>query len=110
MLKAFHKVIDLQQMNVIIYIHDLFLYVYINIPFKINNNMNYHFIFILTIIVHTCMYMYTSIPIWCAKLSIAYIYLLYMYSGVSVIRTLSIPIVVVRKSGASGFEMCLLLS
>lgn len=56
------------------------------------------------------MYMYTSIPIWYAKLSIAYIYLLYMYSGVSVIRTLSIPIVVVRKSGASGFEMCLLLS
>lgn len=67
MLKAFHKVIDLQQMNVIIYLHDLFLYVYINIPFKINNNMNYHFIFILTIIVHTCMYMYTSKPIWYAK-------------------------------------------
>lgn len=56
------------------------------------------------------MYMYTSIPIWYAKLSIAYIYLLYMYSGVTVIRTLSIPIVVVRKSGASGFEMYLLLS
>lgn len=106
MLKAFHKVIDLQQMNVIIYLHDLFLYVYI-ITFKINNNMNYHFIFIFD---HYCAYMYTCIPIWYAKLSIAYIYLLYMYSGVTVIRTLSIPIVVVRKSGASGFEMYLLLS
>lgn len=109
MLKAFHKVIDLQQMNVIIYLHDLFLYVYI-ITFKINDNMKYHFIFIFDHYCATCMYMYTCIPIWYAKLSIAYIYFLYMYSGVSVIRTLSMPIVVVRKSGASGFEMCLLLS
>lgn len=58
MLKAFHKVIDLQQMNVIIYLHDLFLYVYI-ITFKINDNMKYHLFSFLTIIVHTCMYMYT---------------------------------------------------
>lgn len=56
MLKAFHKVIDLQQMNVIIYIHDLFLYVYINIPFQINDNMNYHFIFD-----HYCPYMYVHV-------------------------------------------------
>lgn len=58
MLKAFHKVIDLQQMNVIIDLHDLFLYVYINIPFKINNNMNYHFIFIFD---HYCPYMYVRV-------------------------------------------------
>lgn len=58
MLKAFHKVIDLQQMNVIIYLHDLFLYVYINIPFKINDNMNYHFILIFD---HYCPYMYVHV-------------------------------------------------
>lgn len=57
MLKAFHKVIDLQQMNVIIYLHDLFLYVYI-ITFKINDNMKYHFIFILD---HYCAYMYVHV-------------------------------------------------
>lgn len=57
MLKAFHKVIDLQQMNVIIYLHDLFLYVYI-ITFKINDNMKYHFIFIFD---HYCPYMYIHV-------------------------------------------------
>lgn len=69
MLNAFHKVIDLQQMVIIIYLFDLFLYVYI-IPFKINDNMNYHFIFLFD---HYCTY--TCIPICYAKLSTAYIYL-----------------------------------
>lgn len=56
MLKAFHKVIDLQQMNVIIDLHDLFLYVYI-ITFKINDNMKYHFIFIFDHY-YTCIHVY----------------------------------------------------